>query len=167
MIIILTGLLSLTTTATSRFSTAKEDIPGPATSQLNNKTAIHFGFMPSTCLACFSEREYQLQLQTIQVWLPLANRVVQLCLEGDVVVEVIASPKRWAVAQQNILENAARVHVQILVAEKWTNVTQSFGNLRIESRHVQTPRWLALPCDGSENPRSETQIRVRCRPRGR
>src|SRR5713226_4189255 len=30
-----------------------------------------------------------------------------------------------------------------------------------------TPRWLALPCDGSENPRSETQIRVRCRPRGR
>src|SRR5437667_2517778 len=54
-----------------------------------NQGGDHFHFI----LVIASESERQLQLQTVKVWLALADRVIQLRFERDVVVEVVARAK--------------------------------------------------------------------------
>ena len=76
-------------------------------------------------------------MQTVKVWLALADRVIQLRFERDVVVEVVARAKRRAMAQKYVFKDAARIRIRVLVPKKWTNLLEALGKLGIERRHVE------------------------------
>ncbi len=76
-------------------------------------------------------------MQTVKVWLALADRVIQLRFERDVVVEVVARAKRRAMAQKYVFKDAARIRIRVLAPEKWTNLLEALGKLGIERRHVE------------------------------
>ena len=54
-------------------------------------------------------------MQTVKFWLALADRVIQLRFERDVVVEVVARAKRRAMAQKYVFKDAARIRIRVLV----------------------------------------------------
>src|SRR3984957_21059024 len=80
-------------------------------------------------------------MESVQVRFVAANGVIQLRLEGDVVVEVVASAERGPVSQPDIVvERVVRTRVHILVTEERTNMAKLFRNLRIEGRSVEVER---------------------------
>ena len=75
-------------------------------------------------------------MESIQIWLPFPQSVIQLGFEGDVVVEVPASAKRGSLAQTNILEQAPRIGVDVLITKERAKSPELFRHLRIERWHV-------------------------------
>src|ERR1700719_1481697 len=76
-------------------------------------------------------------MESVQIWLTFPERVIQLGFEGDVVVEIVASAKRRAVAQADIIEHdVCFICIYVLVSDKGPNLTKPLGKLGIECRHI-------------------------------
>jgi hypothetical protein len=57
-------------------------------------------------------------MESIQIWLPFPQSVIQLGFEGNAVVEIPASAKRGSLAQSNVLKQTTRIGVDVLITEK-------------------------------------------------
>jgi len=72
-------------------------------------------------------------MQAVQIRFSTADSVVQLSLESDVVVQIVAGPERGPVAQAYVVVNGVvRAGVYILITKKRTDGTELPRNLRIE-----------------------------------
>jgi hypothetical protein len=86
-------------------------------------------------------------MQTVEVWLALPQCVIELALEGNGVVEIVAHTKRGSVTQCDILEQSLLVGVDVLISEERPNTVKLLRDLRVEGRRVVNRRapFISMP----------------------
>jgi len=63
--------------------------------------------------------------------------VIELELECDIRIEVIACAKAWAISETHVRQCAARICIEVLKAEKWPHVPDLLRNLGVGAGHVE------------------------------
>src|ERR1019366_1942947 len=83
-----TAFISLTTTATAPFCATAEGRPAQPVSEIATQATISL-----VCIKSRSKLECQLQMQPVKVRLAFPHRMIQLGLESDGVIKVVAHAK--------------------------------------------------------------------------
>src|SRR5258706_3212107 len=89
-------------------------------------------------------------MQPIKIRLALPQRVIQLGFDGNEVVEVVARAKGGSVTKENVLEKAAGICVDILIAKERPNMSELLRYLRVEGGHIVDPRILLVSMPDQE-----------------
>jgi hypothetical protein len=80
-----------------------------------------------------SKLEHQLQMEAVKVGLVFSHGVIELGLESDRVGEIVTCTERGAVTKVEVIEDAAYVRVDVLVAEVRPKAVKLFRYLGVES----------------------------------
>jgi hypothetical protein len=75
-------------------------------------------------------------MHSVKVRLAFSQGVVQLGLESDEVVEVIARAKRGSITKGDVPEYAVLICNDVMVAEERPDTAKALRYLRIEGGHV-------------------------------
>ena len=75
-------------------------------------------------------------MESVEIWQPFPEDVIELRLEGEVVIEVVTRAKRRPMAQCDVLQHTAAIRIHVLIAEEGAYAAELLCHLGIEGRHV-------------------------------
>lgn len=76
-------------------------------------------------------------MYAVEIRLVFPQCVIQLCLKCHVVVKVVSKTERGSSAEEDVIEDAVWIGVDILIAHKRPVTTNLFGKLSVERRHIE------------------------------